>query len=571
MLGNGDGTLQAPISLAGDATPLDVELGDINGDTIDDIVFTSQNTGLSTIISNGDGTFQDPTALDNNLFPVSVQLVDMNRDGTVDLLNSGAIRLGNGDGTFQAPLPFLTRIFHFYATAGDLNNDGVLDVAAVSSSANAVTAMLGVGDGTLQSPVHYAVGDGPQYVEIQQTAGDGFANLLVSNTSDDHATFLFGNGDGTFVGAPLLPASPGTSGIVLADFTGDGVDDIATGSSLNREVAILPGLEPGRYGEAMTVMGLRGIAAAGGDFNRDGNPDLLVVSDGSPGRTNDAVTLALGNGDGTFGSTMVLQLPDQNSQENPAVALDINNDSNLDIITANNGMADISIFLGNGDGTFQASNPIALGVAPGDQSNVIVQGLFNVDANLDLAIVTPGTFRAETGSVSILLGDGAGAFTVGQNLVPNTEPSSAVTGDFNNDGINDLAVYFSVVGPNFDTFAMIFPGLGDGTFGPSTTIPFDEFFGANAPNVGDLNADGNVDLLVSLEESSLSILHGFGDGTFGAPIPYDAGSMGQQTLVADLNFDSRLDILVANSPTGGGSVVVLLNSTPIDQVEEMGE
>ncbi len=47
--------------------------------------------------------------------------------------------------------------------------------------------------------------------------------------------------------------------------------------------------------------------------------------------------------------------------------------------------------------------------------------------------------------------------------------------------------------------------------------------------------------------------------------------MGQQTLVADLNFDSRLDILVANSPTGGGSVVVLLNSTPIDQVEEMGE
>ncbi len=571
MFGNGNGTLQAPISLASEATPLDVDVGDINGDTIADIVFTSQNTGLSTIISNGNGTFQAPTVLDNNLFPFSVQLVDMNADGIVDVLSSLAIRLGNGDGTFQAPLPFPTRIVHFFATAGDLNNDDVLDVAAVSSSANAVTAMLGVGDGTLQSPVHYAVGDGPQYVEIQEIEGDNFADLVVSNTSDDHATILFGNGDGTFAGTPLFPASQGASGIVLADFTGDGIDDIATGSNLNRPVSILPGLAPGRYGIATAIDTLRGIAAAGGDFNNDGNPDFLVVSSGNPGFTNDSVTLAQGNGDGTFGNTTVLQLPEQDRQANPAIALDVNNDSNLDILTANNSTGDISIFLGNGDGSFQDPSQIALGVAPGDQSNFIVQGLFNADAIIDLAIITPGNFNANTGGVSILLGDGVGAFTVGQNLVPNTEPSSGAAGDFNNDGINDLAVYFSIVMPNFDTFAMIFPGLGDGSFGPSTTIPFNEFFGAKAPNIGDFNLDGNVDLLVSLEESSLSILHGNGDGTFGAPIPYDAGSVGQQTLITDLNLDSRPDILVANNPNGVGSVVVLLNSTPIAQTVQPGE
>lgn len=157
MLGNGDGTLQAPIPLADEETPLDVELGDINGDAIPDLVFAANNTGILTIINNGDGTFQAPTVLENSLFPFSLRLVDMNSDGTLDLLSSAGIRLGNGDGTFQTPFPFPTRMTHFYADAGDLNNDGILDVAAVSSSANAVTVMLGVGDGTLQSPVHYAV------------------------------------------------------------------------------------------------------------------------------------------------------------------------------------------------------------------------------------------------------------------------------------------------------------------------------------------------------------------------------------------------------------------------------
>ncbi len=409
MFGNGDGTLQAPIALASDESPIDVDLGDINVDTVTDIVFTSQ-TGVSTILSNGDGTFQNPTALENNLFPVSVQLVDMNADGFLDVLSSTAIRLGNGDSTFQLPLPFPTNIFHFYADAGDLNSDGVLDVVAVSSGTNIVTAMLGVGDGTLQPPVHYAVGNGPQYVEIQQTDDDGLPDLVVSNTFDDHVTVLSGNGDGTFIGTPFLPASPGTSGIVIADFTGDSMNDIATGSGLNREVTILPGLEPGRYGEAMIVSNLRGVVTAESDFNRDGHPDLLVVSSGRPGRTHDTVTVAMGSGDGTFGHTTVLQLPDQDRQVNPALALDVNNDSNLDILTANNGTADISVFLGNGDGTFQTANRMALGATSVNQSSFMVQSHFNADANIDLAIVSPGDVSAATGSVSILLGDGTGLY-----------------------------------------------------------------------------------------------------------------------------------------------------------------
>ncbi len=380
---------------------------------------------------------------------------------------------------------------------------------------------------------------------------------------------LTSNGDGTFAGSPFLPASPGTNGIVVADFTGDGIDDIVTGSGLNREVAILPGLEPGRYGEAMTVNNLRGTVAASGDFNSDANPDLLVVSSGRPGRTNDTVTVALGSRDGTFGNTTVLQLPDQDRQENPAIALDVNNDNHLDIITANNGTADISIFLGNGDGTFQAPSQIALGALPGNQSHVMVQSHFNADAHLDLAVVVPGDVNAATGHVSILLGDGVGGFTLGQPLVPSTEPVSVVARDFNNDDRQDLAIYASV---NFETVAMIFLGHGDGTFAPPATIPFVDVFGATAPNIGDFNLDGNIDLLVSLEDSNVSILHGNGDGTFGEPVPYDAGQVGLPTVVTDLNLDNRPDILVANTPPGsGGGVVILLNETPIEPVEAIGE
>ncbi len=191
---------------------------------------------------------------------------------------------------------------------------------------------------------------------------------------------------------------------------------------------------------------------------------------------------------------------------------------------------------------------------------------------MDLAIVTPGNLNTQTGSLSILLGDGLGSFTVGPPLVPNTEPTSAVTGDFNNDGNHDLAVYFFM---NFELSAMIFPGLGDGTFAPPTTIPFPDFFSANAPNVGDFNLDGNEDLLVSFENASVSVLHGIGDGTFGPPVSYDAGAVGQPSLVTDLNFDSRPDVLVANNPPNGGGVVVLLNTTPaelpVQPTEERGE
>lgn len=347
--------------------------------------------------------------------------------------------------------------------------------------------------------------------------------------------------------------------MVVADFTGDGIDDIATGSNSNRPIAILPGLEPGRYGAALLVDNLRGTVVAGGDVNHDGNPDLLIPS--SP------ITVALGNGDGTFDNATMLQRPDQDNQGGPAIALDVNNDTNLDIVTVNNDTPDVSIFLGHGDGTFQAPSQIALGVAPSAFS-LIVQGLFNADADPDLAIVTVGDFNALTGSVSILLGDGAGSFTVGQNLVPNTQPRSTVTGDFNNDGNDDLAVYFFM---NSEASARIFLGHGDGTFEPPATIPFNDFFMVNAPNVGDFNLDGNVDLLISLENSNVSILHGFGDGTFGEPVPYDAGAVGGQTVVADLNLDSRPDILVANTPPNRGNVVVLINITPIDPMVPIGE
>ena len=563
MFGNGDGTLQAPIALADDETPLDVALGDINGDTITDLVFTGQNAGILTIINNGDGTFQTPTLLDNNMFPTSIQLAEMNGDGFLDILSSAAIRLGNGDGTFQPPIAFPSPLFYFYANADDLNFDGIPDVVAVSSATNTLTAMLGVGDGSLQPPVHYAVGNSPQFFEFTMADENDGVDLLISNTFDDYATVLSGNGDGTFVGTRLFPASSGTSGIAVSDFNGDGIEDLATGSTLSRDVTFLPGLALGQYGTAIPQRGLRGTVSASGDFDRDGSPDLVMASRGSAGFTNASVTLALNQGDGTFANPLTLQLPEPNVQAPAALALDVNNDTNLDIVTANNGTADISIFLGNGDGTFQGPTQIALGLPPSDQSDLIVAAQLNSDPHTDLVIVTPGSFAAGTGGVSILLGNGAGSFALSQQLLPNTEPSGATVGDFNSDFNSDLAIFFSTVGPNFETFAMIFPGLGDGTFAAPATLPFNEAFGANAPNVGDFNLDGHLDLLVSLSDSTLTILHGVGDGTFGSPVAYDAGIVGQETLVRDLNADNRPDILVVNSPANGGGVVVLLNATPV--------
>jgi hypothetical protein len=196
-------------------------------------------------------------------------------------------------------------------------------------------------------------------------------------------------------------------------------------------------------------------SVAVGDFNGDGRSDLAVTT----GFTNGNVLVFLGSGDGTFQPGV--QLATGANPSSVAVS-DFNGDGKLDLAVANQGFLDtsstnVSVLLGNGDGTFQSAVNYSAGFSP----SAVAVGDFNSDGRSDLAVANAGIQTNYVyyirGSVSVLLGNGDGTFRPGVNYGEGTSPFSALVSDFNDDGKLDLAVV------GFDGNVSVLFGNGDGT------------------------------------------------------------------------------------------------------------
>jgi hypothetical protein len=264
---------------------------------------------------------------------------------------------------------------------------------------------------------------------------------------------------------------------------------------------------------------------ATGDFNNDGNLDVVVI-------TNSGFTVALGNGDGTFQKPVsyLTQLT-----YSLAVA-DFNNDGNLDIVTANLGPSTVDVYLGNGDGTFKA--PISSNTTQG--SYFVVVGDFNNDKKADLAIVDPPY-------ISVLLGNGDGTFQAPSDNSSFVGGIWLVVGDFNNDHKLDVAVvgYF---GANYNLGVLL--GRGDGTLQNSITTPL-QYVPASVA-AGDMNHDGTMDAVVGNKLGGPTVLLGNGDGTFQPGLSYGSTGIASGVIVvADLNLDGNLDVADPSGPAPG--------------------
>jgi len=275
-----------------------------------------------------------------------------------------------------------------------------------------------------------------------------------------------------------------------------------------------------------------------GDFNGDGKPDLaLVTSGGFLQLQATIVVILLGNGDGTFRKGAAYPTTGTNSQT--VVVGDFNGDGKQDLAVPNFGgilqPSDISVLIGNGDGTFQPATSLPLGgrypctwVAAGD---------FNKDGKLDLA----ATSGSASNHVGVLLGNGDGTFQAPVFYVAGTGSSWIAAADFNGDGKADL------VTTDYNTGALlVLLGNGDGTFRTPASIPVG--MGISYGVVGDFNGDGKLDLAISGGSSgALSVLLGKGDGTFQAPKNYAVGNDLQSIAMADFDGDGKLDLVVIDS------------------------
>jgi hypothetical protein len=228
---------------------------------------------------------------------------------------------------------------------------------------------------------------------------------------------------------------------------------------------------------------------------------------------------------------------------------DFNGDGKLDLAVANtqdpggpnNGT--VSILLGDGTGNFTlASSPGA-----GNYPYSIAVGDFNGDGKLDLAVVNYGSDYGES-PVSILLGDGTGNFTLASSPAVGFYPTDGVVGDFNGDGKLDLVVA-NHLGGNLSV--LLGDGTGNFTLASSPGVP-DPLSIA----VGDFNGDGKLDLVtVAYYNASYSILLGDGTGNFNLASTTSMGTNLYSVAVGDFNGDGKLDLAVLDD---NNTVFILL-------------
>ncbi|HET6216387.1 MAG TPA: FG-GAP-like repeat-containing protein, partial [Acidobacteriaceae bacterium] len=374
-------------------------------------------------------------------------------------------------------------------SAADIANPGTATIDVTTPGPGGGTsnfAFFPVSAVTTPSFTYYSIDNPPSAAtNILQSPvavdvnGDGKLDVIAGYF--DQMAVLLGKGDGSFQPAQFV--NLGGSGneqlqaiVSVGDFNGDGKLDVAIADAATNLVSVLLGNGDGTFQSASNLAVENGYVVnltAVGDFNKDGKLDLLTGN--NPGllspNSNPMFSVFLGNGDGTF------QDPVNSQVGTPIQTMavgDLNGDGKLDVVASS------LVFLGNGDGTFGA--PLGNQVMGGVLQDV------NGDGKLDL-------LAAANGNLYVSLGNGDGTFlpAVSYNASAGS-PISLTVGDFNADGKLDVAAS----GPQAIS---ILYGNGDGTFQPGMTYP--SALNGGGFIDGDFNGDGKLDLFASPNTSNL--------------------------------------------------------------------
>ncbi len=571
-LANQDGTLsKGDVYSLGGLEAQAAVVADFNGDGKLDVVVASSNSAgsvISVMIGNGDGTFTPGQTFsvpapggEGNQQIVSLVAANLRGKGLPDIVTStGFVLLNNGAANFTASSApaFVTPLgdssFGPNLAAADFNKDGKVDIAV--STGLVVSVFLGNGDGTFTPGGSYASINDVGYLTATDLDGDGNVDLYIGLASGgffggdqfevDQVYALMGNGDGTFQGAPALPFS--YTGTNLADLNGDGNLDAV---GVNADSSFSTYLGDGKGNFTFKAKIAVPPAAVGGQSVSIGEIDSLALAD-------------------------------------------INGDGKPDLVfigttsAGSGGVPAIFYALGNGDGTFQPANyylvPTLLPNADAEINKSISNirlADFNNDGKQDLIYSFNDTDQqTQTAYVGTAVQLSSGNVTyqspqtllyysgsvAGGSTVQQSSPVVAIA-DINKDGKLDIVMMPESMTPNAttnqDTYS-VQVALGDGQGGFSAPVAVATadllqtgyIYGTqSAPVVlADMNGDGNLDLVVlgsspNGETMEVAIALGNGDGTFKAP---NITSFAQAYLendglaVADVNGDGKLDVVTTS-------------------------
>lgn len=576
LLGNGDATFSDGVSIPVPQLLRSITASDFDGDGLVDLAAVDQALGLIRVFAGlGDGAFVESSELGQGIEPTSIAVGEFNGDGILDLLATShatgelSVLFGDGLGAFDFSYSFPLEVFdspspicvgdfdgdlamdfavalagfglHVYLgdgagdfvlaqelgladgaliwslALGDINEDGIVDLVSAGFVADQIMTLLGVGTGTFELPQALLMGHGVTSAALGDFDGDGSLDIASAVAFRNHVNILIGNGDGTVQsGIRAVPGGNPSRG-VTGDFDGDGILDVVLkdGRLLRLALGLGDGtlLPPVDFSTGGTSVNLRAA-----DLNGDGASDLAVVTD------TDRLEIFLGTAVGSFLPALGFPI---GSSPRSLVLDDFDGDGVFDAATANFGSEDLSIMIGNGDGTFSGQS-VALGFPPTDLAAGDVDG----DGAVDL-VVSDGE------QLSLLRGDGGGAFSTAQGIGAGS--SQVQLADSNDDGTLDI---YS---------GRVRLGNGDGTFSAGTGPPiYGQFV------IADFNDDGVAD--IARPGQAVTVRFGVSDGTFLDPLEFGSAGVGLSgvgpngVLVGDFDGDGKPDVAALNR-----GLIIMLN------------
>jgi hypothetical protein len=569
-----------------------VSAGDFNGDGKQDAVtliqtFNSSNVMtpyISVVLSNGNGTFQVPvlTIVPGNDPCAAFVVGDVNGDGKDDVLiihqsncNSNTtsnfdVLIGNGDGTFtQGNNYVLSSNPLAGGTLQDVNGDGKLDAMVVDQpngqNSNVVT-LLGNGDGTFAAPSTIALSGEASQVDVADLNGDGILDVAATDYNTNELTVYLATSATTYASGVTYTTPDGywdACSLTAGDLTGDGKPEIVNANCGDNNLTIFVNngdgsFQTGVYNAAATgtsggeKIDVNPAAVSIADVNGDGKADLISTNQSSAD-----ITVLLGNGDGTVQVPYVGYTVGGNYPRTQAIIADFNGDGLPDILIPDDAFS-LAYLKGYGDGTFHAAVNYYIPTTDGGYTNGfgVASGDFNGDGYPDIVAGNDGD---NTVGVVVFLSRPDGSLQPGVNYNSTSSNGNLLfvaVADFNQDGKLDIAAVDYVNG-----IVQIFNGNGDGTFTTGSTFATDVSNTEPYDLVAaDFNGDGYPDLAVvnyyAGSSSDVGILINDGTGNFKPAVPYPISSYAWHGIAAgDLNGDGKIDLAL---PFYFGSSVAML-------------
>ena len=548
FLGNGNQTfINHKVISLGPSHPLFVTIGDFNNDHRMDLAVVNYGTNtIGILIGYGNGYFRDQVtySTEYDSIPQTLAVGDFNNDNQLDIAvanygtNNIGIFFGYGNGTFANQITYATTLYSNPSSISlnDLNNDNQLDIVVANSGTGNIGVFLGYANGTFSPQVTYPIvkNSHPRYITIGDLNNDYELDIIVVDSANDQIHVLSGHGNGIFANITTYDGIPKSNPFwaAVADFNNDNRLDMAVVNHDTNNVLVL-----------IDYFNKPSARQTNYKMQQGGTPTSVVVSDLNNDHILDIVYnggsfihILTGLGDRTFLRGRAYSTGYGSIPQCVCVG-HLNNDDRIDIVIADSRLDTVGVFLGHGDGSF--ANMKAYPTGSGSGPWYIALGDVNNDNRLDIASANP---KSQT--ISILLGNGDGSFNVPKTIFfQGREPYSVAVGYIDNDNNLDLAV------TGFNSFVIIFIGLGDGHFIVAHEYSIDQDLGMFSIILADFNIDNRLDIVVTcLHNDNIIIFLGAENGTFPKRIIFNSGSgsIPYRVIAADFNNNNITDIAVTN-------------------------